>query len=56
MSLMYCLDAIGYSDYYIPELKKFGEAIELTPYRPKGNYLKGQTDFIEVIIVDFKTY
>ena len=56
LSLKHCLDTIGYSDYEIPELKEFGEAIEFTAYGPKGTYLKGQTEFIEVLHMDYTTY
>jgi hypothetical protein len=56
MSLMHCLDTIGYLDYDEQELKEFGEAIELTAYGPKTTYVKGQTKAIRVLRVDFRTY
>lgn len=56
VSLMHCLDTIGYSDYDILELIEFSEAIQSTAYGPKGTYLKGQTKYIKVQQVDYKTY
>lgn len=52
-SLTHCLNTIGFSEYDTQELKEFGNAIETTAYGPKGTYLEGQTDFIEVISVNF---
>lgn len=56
MSLMYCLDNIGCSDYDRKELKELGEVIRVIAYGPKGTYMKGQTEVIDVLYTDFKTY
>ena len=56
MSLMYCLDSIGYVEYNKEELRELVDVIQATAYGPKGTYLNGQTDLIKVVSVDFKTY
>jgi hypothetical protein len=49
-----CLNKIGYQNYDSLEMEELGKVIVATSYGPKGTFLKGQTDLITVLEVNFK--
>ncbi len=51
---MSSFDKIGYKEYNQQEMKELENVIIATTYGPKGTYLENQTDFINVISVEFK--
>lgn len=49
-----CLNKIGYPNYDSLEMVELGKVIVATSYGPKGTFLKGQTDLIKVLEVNFE--
>ncbi|WP_040281616.1 hypothetical protein [Psychroserpens damuponensis] len=47
------LDQLHYEKYNTDEITELEKVIKATAYGPKGTYVQGQTEFLEVVDVDF---
>lgn len=56
LSLIHVLNKLDFKEYNIDEVKELGEIIQLTAAGPKATNMEGQTEFVKVLNVDYRTF